>query len=205
MRASLIASAATIVSVSSAAAQKHDKANLPSAPALSLTPIVGLPIPVLPATFIVADTGLAGVPVGRVAQLAWADSVLFDALQARGPEANWVAPAELRRVAKRAPGMMPDPDHMSQAALRFENIKRVPDPILSNLRMLIAMTNSRYVMVPASVRLRRVANGVEAGTVLVLADPRSGSILWRSTPVITAATADAALAGTIAWVLPDQH
>jgi ABC-type sulfate transport system permease component len=101
--------------------------------------------------------------------------------------------------------MMPDPDHMSQSALRFESIKRVPDPILANLRMMIAMTNTRYVMVPASVRFRRTADGVEATTVLVLADPRSGEILWRSTPVATAATAGAALAGTIAWVLPDTR
>jgi hypothetical protein len=205
-RAPFAAAFALALVVSTAAAQQHGKQpKAPSAPALSLTPLVGLPIPVLPATFLVADTGIVGIPVGRVAQLAWADSVLLDALQTRGPEANWMGPAELRRAAKRAPGMMPDPDHMSQSALRFESIKRVPDPILANLRMMIAMTNTRYVMVPASVRFRRMADGVEATTVLVLADPRSGEILWRSTPVAAAATAGAALAGTIAWVLPDTR
>src|SRR3954470_23823042 len=79
------------------------------APALLLAPIAGQPIPVLPVTYIVVDSGVPGLPATRLAQLAWADSVVFEALQARGPEATWMGTAELRRVAKRGAGVVADP------------------------------------------------------------------------------------------------
>jgi len=175
------------------------------APALLLAPISGQPIPVLPVTYIVADSNVPGLPSTRVAQLAWADSVLAEALQAHGPEATWVFPAELRRVAKRGAGMVADPDRMTQAVMRYGNMTKVPDPLLSNLRGLIAMTNSRMVMIPAMWRFSSTPAGVTVEATLVLVDGRSGSVPWRSNPVATAATAGAALAATIAKILPDLH
>jgi len=67
------------------------------------------------------------------------------------------------------------------------------------------MTSSRFVMIPAALRFTQSAAGVRVEVVLVLADSRSGEIAWRSTPVTTAATAGAALAATIAWILPDAR
>jgi len=205
--ASWIAAAVPLLAAGGCAhAQQSTGQSTPeAAPALFLTPLVGQPIPVLPATFVTADSGVTGIPVTREALLGWADSVFAAALESRGPEATWVLPAELRRVARRAPGIMTDPDHMSQAVMRFGGLKRVPDPLLSNIRTLVAFTGSRYVMIPAAFRFSRVAEGVEVESVLVLADARNGSIPWRSVPVATAATAGAALAATIARVLPDPH
>ena len=163
-----------------------------------------LPAPaLLPVTYIVADSNVPGLPSTRVAQLAWADSVLAEALQAHGPEATWVFPAELRRVAKRGAGMVADPDRMTQAVMRYGNMTKVP--LLSNLRGLIAMTNSRMVMIPAMWRFSSTPAGVTVEATLVLVDGRSGSVPWRSNPVATAATAGAALAATIAKILPDLH
>lgn len=175
------------------------------APGLLLAPISGQPIPVLPVTYLVADSGVPGLPAARVAQLAWADSVLAEALQAHGPEATWVFPPELRRVAKRGAGMVADPDRMTQAVMRYSNVTKVPDPLLSNLRGLIAMTSSRMVLIPAMWRISNTPEGVKVEATLVLVDGRSGSVPWRSNPVATAASAGAALAATIARILPDTH
>ncbi len=175
------------------------------APGLLLAPISSQPIPVLPVTYIVADSAVPGMPAARMAQLTWADSVLAEALQAHGPEATWVFPPELRRVAKRGAGVVADPDRMTQAVMRFSNVSKVPDPLLSNLRGLIAMTNSRAVLIPAMWRITNTPEGVKVEATLVLVDARTGTVMWRSSPVATAATAGAALAATIARVLPDLH
>lgn len=175
------------------------------APALLLSPLTGQPIPVLPLTFIVADSGLVGIPTERVARLMWADSVLAEAFQTRGPEATWVFPPELRRVARRAPGIVKDPDQMSQAEMRFENLRTVPDPLLGNIRQLSALTGSRFVMIPAVLRFTRVAGGVKIESVLVLADSRSGAIAWRSFPTAVAPDAAEAINAIIARVLPDAR
>ncbi|HEY4319829.1 MAG TPA: hypothetical protein VGM77_01520 [Gemmatimonadales bacterium] len=174
------------------------------APALMLAPIVGQPIPILPIAYVVADTGIP-MPATRLAQLAWADSIIDDALEARGPEANWLVPADLRKVARRAPGMVTDPDHMSQAVMRFTSLKKVPDPLLANMRALVAMTNSRFVMIPAALRMSGRPGAVHIELMLVLADARSGAIAWRSSPVAEAATPAAAIAAAVAAILPDMH
>ena len=175
------------------------------APALLLAPLAGQPIVVLPVTYVVNEGPIPGLPETHAAQVAWADSILAERLQARGPEATWIMPDELRRVARRAPGMVVDPDKMGQSVMRYENLKRVPDPFLSSIRSMAAMTSSRFVMIPAALRFTQSAAGVRVEVVLVLADSRSGEIAWRSTPVTTAATAGAALAATIAWILPDAR
>jgi hypothetical protein len=180
------------------------------APGLLLAPLAGQPIAVLPVSYVISDgVTAADLPATRAAELSWADSILAEELQARGPEATWILPPELRRVARRAPGMVVDPDKMGQSVMRYENLKRVPDPLLSNIRSLVAMTGSRYVFIPAALRFLPAGAGTGAGVTvevtLVLADARNGEVVWRSTPVATAPSAGAALAATIARILPDVH
>jgi hypothetical protein len=175
------------------------------APALSVAPLAGQMIPLLPITYITSDTPLAALlPSGNAAQMAWADSVVGAAFQMRGPEVSWILAPELRRVARRAPGMVTDPDRMGHALMRASNMDRVPDPLRSYLRSLSAMTESRMVMIPAAVRFSADSTGgVRAELVLVLADTRNGSVRWRSNPSAVAATPAAALEATVAYVLPD--
>jgi hypothetical protein len=210
LRRALIGTASVLMTVvvggSCARAQSAPKTPKPlPAPALLLAPLAGQPIAVLPATYIITDGAVTGVPVGRAAQLAWVDSVVGEALQARGPEAHWMLPAEVRRVARRAPGIVTDPDQMGQATMRFEGFKKVPDPLFANIRSLSALTGSRFVMIPAAFRFSQTAAGVKVEATLVLTDARSGTIPWRSSPVATAVTAADALAAAIAWILPDAH
>lgn len=176
-----------------------------SAPALAVAPLAGQRVPVLPVTFLTADSPVDELlPGGRLAQLAWADSILGEGLQMRGPEVEWLLAPELRRAARRAPATVTDPDRMGHAMMRAERIDRVPDPLRSYLRGLTAITNSRMVLIPAAVRFAADSTGgVRAEVSFVMADTRSGGVAWRSTPSAVAATPAKALAAVIAYILPD--
>jgi hypothetical protein len=175
------------------------------APALAVAPLAGQPIPVLPLSYLTASSPVdEQLPAGREAQLAWADSIIGAMLVGRGPEVDWVLPEALRAVARRAPATVTDPDRMGHAVMRASGLDRTPDPLRSYLRALSAMTNSRTVMIPAAVRFSSDSTGgIRAETVLVVVDTRNGGVIWRSHPVATASTAAAALAATIAHILPD--
>ncbi|MBP9897926.1 MAG: hypothetical protein KBF28_06120 [Gemmatimonadales bacterium] len=186
------------------ATKEAKEPKLAPAPALLLSPLAGQSIPVLPVTYLVADSASnIGLPADLHGRLRWADSLVGEVLQMRGPEVTWLLGEELRRIARRAPGTINDPDKMGQAMLRADGLKRIPDPLFSQLRMLAALTNGRQVMVPAAVRFQTVPTGIRAEVVLVLADARSGALLWRSTPFAIAATPAAALTAAVARILPD--
>lgn len=206
-RATCCIAAIVVTSIASAGCASAHKAPEPPkplpAPALLLAPLAGQPIAILPASFVIRDGEVPGIPAGRAAELAWVDSLVGEALQERGPEAKWLDATEVRRVARRAPGIVTDPDQMGQAVMRFEGFKKVPDPLFGNLRALVALTNSRFVMIPAAFRFAMTPDGVKVEATLVLIDARSGQIPWRSSPVVTAPTAAAAVAAVIARVLPD--
>jgi hypothetical protein len=176
------------------------------APALAVTPLAGQKIPVLPVSYLTAEAPVdEGLPVDRTARLHWADSLLGDALLARGPEIDWVLAPELRRVAARAPNTVVDPDRMGQSILRAQQLERTPDPLRAYLRALAAITNARMVMVPAAIRFERdpATGTVRAELVLVLVDTRNGAVAWRSHPSATGDSPAAALRATIARVFPD--
>lgn len=158
----------------------------------------------LPLTFLVADAPSDEfLPPDRVARLAWADSLIGAMLQQHGPEIEWVLPAELRKIAARAPNMVTDPDRMGQAIMRSSGLNLVPDPLRSYLRSLSAMSDGRLVMIPAALRLLPDSSGVRAELVLVMADSRNGRVVWRSHPTATGATPSAALRAAIVHILPD--
>ena len=78
------------------------------------------------------------------------DSIISTLLAARAPEVTWVVPTELRRIARRAPGIVTDPDQMGTPFLRGERIVDVPDPLRYQLRTA-RRTNS--ILSTASKRL----------------------------------------------------
>ena len=183
---------------SSLGAQDHPR----PADALNVAPLAGQSVPVLPVTYLIADS-VAGVPATRAALLAWADSIVGETLEARGPEIRWILAPALRQIARRAPSTVPPPDRMGHALLRSRGIDRVPDPLRVYLRSMSALTGSRVVMVPAAIRFVNVVGGVQAEVDLVMADTRNGSIPWRSRSVASAATAGDALQLAVANILPD--
>ena len=163
----------------------------------------------LPLTLVVAEDSLHWGPLlgERRVALAKGDSVLGTLLQARASEVTWILPDALRRAARRAPGIAPDPDQMGAAILLHRskhNPEIVPDPLRSELRTLAALAGSgggRYVLVPAGLVFRRMggpADGRSGGAAarptagppdhpsgtaeltIVLADVRTGRVGFRT-------------------------
>jgi hypothetical protein len=131
--------------------------------------------------------------------------VIGEAFVGRSPEVKWVLPPALRKVARRAPGIVGDPDQMGQAMLRSPKLRTIPDPLRSSLRNLMAVVGGRVAMVPASLGfVPDSANRVRAELSLVAADTRSGKVLWRSLALGSGPTPDAALAAALDAVLPLQ-
>jgi hypothetical protein len=182
-------------------------AQVPVAPVPTAS-LAGQTVAVIPITLVVADPALQSDTVyakfhDRRTTLLWADSLIGDAFVARAPEVNWVLPPKLRKVARRAPGLVGDPDQMGQAIMRAPNLRTIPDPLRSNLRSLVALTDARIVMIPAALGFSRdTAGAVHADLSLVAGDARSGKVLWRSQAIGNGATPFAALEAALAAVLP---
>ncbi len=176
------------------------------APGLALAPLADQSIPIVPSTLVLVTAGSrspADFPVGREARVRWADSILFDTFDSRGPDVKWIAADTVRRVA--APGAVdrPRPRRMGQELMASDHRDHVPDPLLGYLRTLTALTNSRFVMIPALLEFTAFgSDSVRAAATLVLVDSRTGSVLWRSHPVGTGPDAASALAATVAHILP---
>ncbi|HET7042992.1 MAG TPA: hypothetical protein VFI13_13320, partial [Gemmatimonadales bacterium] len=118
------------------------------------------------------------------------------------PEVTWVGPAELRRIARRSAGLAGDPDHFGHAVLRDPLLKFVPDPLRSQLRTLVALTEARYALAPAMATFARDSAGIKVELSLVIADARTGMVVWRSVATADGATPPAAFRAAMARVLP---
>src|SRR5207247_2010631 len=116
--------------------------------------ISGQQVGILPITLIAAEDSLHWDTV--VGEREKADSVLTTLLKARAPEVGWVAPEELRRSARRAPGIATDPEQMATPLLRNPTMVEVLAPLRNQLRTLAAIAGGmRYVLAPAGLVYRR--------------------------------------------------
>jgi hypothetical protein len=170
--------------------------------------LAGQQVGVIPLTLVATDPALqsdtlfAGLR-DRRATLSWADSLIGDALTNRAPEVKWVLPPALRKIARRAPGIVDDPDQMGQALLRSPKIRDVPDPLRASLRNLMAVVGGRVAFVPAALGFTRETDGsLRAELSLVAADVRTGKVVWRSIAIGSGPTPTAALASALDAVLP---
>ncbi|MGH7702754.1 MAG: hypothetical protein ACREMO_06645 [Gemmatimonadales bacterium] len=174
---------------------------------LFTTALAGQTVSVLPLTILIVDDSLApqvSFP-DRTKALAWADSLLGDALESRGPEVQWVLAPALRKIARRTPGVTVDPDHMGQGIMRVPGIKDVPDPLRTSLRSMVAIAGGRDVLIPATLYfLPDPEHTVRAELTLVLADTRTGKVLWRTVATGFGPTAPRALTSALEVVLPLQ-
>jgi hypothetical protein len=160
----------------------------PTAP-LPTAGIAAQPVAVLPLTLLAADESLHWEAVlgERRAALAKSDSVIGTLLGARAPEVTWVLPDELRRAARRAPGIAPNPDQMGSAILLHgtkQEPEMVPDPLRSELRTLAALAGGgRYALIPAGLVYRGPSapgGPATAELTVVMADVRTGRVGFRT-------------------------
>lgn len=181
------------------------KIKMPPAVALPLLGIAGQVVGVLPTTLVVPRDSLAGKPpfTDRASGQRWVDSLFGEGLQFRAPEVNWKLPAQLRSMARQAPGIAADPDYMGQAVLRNPEIKKVPDPLISNLRTLMGIAGGRFMLVPAAFSFQHDSTGaVEVRANLAGVDTRLGDVVFRSYIEATGATPAEAMEKMLAILLP---
>ena len=102
--------------------KQHVEEPAPTAP-LPTAGIAAQQVAITPLTLVVAEDSLHWqVLVGaRRAALARADSVIGSLLKERAPEVTWLLPDDLRRAARRAPGIAPDPDQMGTSIVLIEH------------------------------------------------------------------------------------
>jgi hypothetical protein len=170
---------------------------VPTAP-LPTAGLAGQKVSVLPLTLAAAEDALRweALIADRRPTLDKCDSIIGSLLVGRSPEVTWVGPTELRRAARRAPGIAPEPDQMGTAFLRADALIDVPDPLRYQLRTLAGLSGARFALVPAGLVFRKApARSDTAGaqhaaslpTVavaelsIVLIDTRVGRVQWRTT------------------------
>ncbi|HET8650799.1 MAG TPA: hypothetical protein VFL95_12215, partial [Gemmatimonadales bacterium] len=109
----------------------------------------------------------------------------------------------LRKVARRSPGIVPDPDQMGQSVMRSRKLDRAPGQLAAGLRGLIAVAGGRNVLIPAALGLARAdSTRVRADLSLVLLDGRGNQVLWRAVADGEGTTPAEALAAAVASALP---
>jgi hypothetical protein len=181
---------------------------LPPVSALSTQALAGKLVGVLPITLVAADPAIESdsgyAPYrDRRAALRHADSLISEALLGRGPEVRWVLPPELRKMARRSAGFVPEPDEMGQAVLRSPKMATIPDPLRSSLRSLLAIADGRLALVPAALGFGPEPNGqIRADLSIVLGDVRTGKVLWRSLAQGRGKSPDEALNAALTAMLP---
>ncbi len=158
----------------------------PTAP-LPTAGLAGQRVALTPLALVAAEDTLHwdALIADRRTTLDKSDSIIATLLTARAPEVTWVAPPELRHVARRAPGIAADPDQMGTPFLRASNIVDVPDPLRYQLRTLMGLVGGRYVIVPAGLVFRRTVGRSEGRSAtaelsVLLIDSRIGKIGWRT-------------------------
>jgi len=193
----------------SAAAQQPGTAK-PQTPAVGLATsgLAGQTVAVLPLAMTLWDPKVPGGagPKARAAIRLWSDSMLADALLERATEVKWVLPPELRRIAGRAPGMLPSPDQMGQAVMRASTLKEMPDPLRGYVRQLVALAGgARYAFIPAALYLIPVpGDSLSVQLAAVLADARNGRVLWRTLAAGRGETAAEAYRAALETILPSD-
>lgn len=182
---SLLLAGALIAAGCGSSTQQADEE--PVEPVTAPLPVSGLAsqkVALYPITMVVAERRLdwAEVLGTREEALQMADSMIAEFLIERVPEVDWVMPDDLRRLARQAPGILPDPDRMGNALLREEFITQVPDPLRSQLRNLTGVAGDRYAVIPSALGFFATEEeGIARAELhMVVVDVRKGFVEWRT-------------------------
>jgi hypothetical protein len=162
----------------------HGQAETSTAPAPA-APLEGLAaksVLVLPAQYVsFADTlGWSAAMPSTDAYLAAVDSALTAAFRERGLQ-SWRYAEYVTHLAKRNEGFVANPHGV--AAITLREGRRAPreglgEPLASQLRSLIALSDARVVLIP--VELRSINTGGQGQLALRIAiiDARGSKVLW---------------------------
>lgn len=172
---------------------------------LPVAALAGQRVALLPLGGLGADPGLDSLIRDPRATRRWADSLIAQAFDEGAAEVDWVGPGALRRLYRQAPGFMPDPDRLGHEILAAKGLAQVPDPLRADLRKLAGLAGGRHVLAPAALVFTADSVfpvGVRLG--LVVADTRTGAVLWRTVASAAGRGRTAALVAALAQVFPPE-
>lgn len=110
------------------------------------------------------------------------DSAIAGELAQRGLEKQWVYPADLARSTRANPTYAVDPYALAVEPLRNPNVApggKIGDPLATQLRTIIALQDSRAVLLPVELRFEKDKSGQGIAILrAVLVDARIGDVRW---------------------------
>ncbi len=111
-----------------------------------------------------------------------ADTELTFALSERGGRAVWVTPDQQVATLKRRPSIEADPYALSADEARREgsDLEDVKDPLRSEIRMLAALFDCRYAILPLEIgyEFDEETQSGQLGILTLLVDVRRAQVLW---------------------------
>jgi hypothetical protein len=165
---------------------KSAEAPAPELPARPLAALAGQRV-VLTPTYRLREADVLGwtaqIPRSREYLRALDDSIAAE-LAARGLKTQWVYPADLAKSMRGNPGYAADPYALAEEPLRNPAVAagaKIGDPLVTQLRTMVALHDARMVVMPIEVRFER--NGAGQGIAVLrvaLIDGRLGEVRWIS-------------------------
>jgi len=121
-----------------------------------------------------------GAPSSR-AYLNTVDDEIGFALKQRGLKGRWTLPSDIIRSVERNPGYAPDPRSLTADEIRWgqkDTGWQLQEPLASQLRTLVALTDARYILFPVEMRLVGSHGVGHAMLHLVIIDARRSQVQW---------------------------
>jgi hypothetical protein len=146
-----------------------------------LSPMASQHVMVLPVQMLRADSG------AWIDQSKWEkfrrelDDSIASVISNRGVGKTWKYAPDVVKIAKRNPEYVNDPYSMGVQAMRTVKYKigdPIPDLFNNNLRLLIGIADTRYVLLPVEIWFARKDALQIAVLKLALVDGRGGSFVW---------------------------
>jgi hypothetical protein len=164
-------------------------------------------VAVMPVQLLRADSGaLVWMNEWAAYRLALDDSI-GAAIAERGVGRRWAYAGDIARMARRNAAYVSDPYTLGAQSLRgrvFKPGEQASILLVSNLRSLIALGDTRFALIPVELALVRQGAEHHATIRLVLLDGRAGTVLWAGEITGALAGADAeAAAGALAQRVAD--
>ena len=179
------------------------------APERALAGMAGQHVIVTPAyAFVMAPD--VGWSVSRPSEvLRTLDADIASALDERGLKGQWIFASSLVESYRRNPTYATDPYKLAMEQLRapaLESGALLGEPLASQLRTMIALTDARYVLAPVELKVEHVgtAHSGRGELRLVLIDARRSDVRWIGKVVgDTSATMSPAVTASVAAKVAD--
>jgi hypothetical protein len=170
-----------------AAQSREERAgSVAPAPTQPLAAYAGRPVVLLPTRYLRTGDSLgwaasaAAAAGDQRAFLQQLDAAIAQELDDRGLRGVWTFPDRLMTSVRRNPTYTTDPHTLAAQSLRPARRKpgKVPEPLASQIRTLIALTDARYLVYPVELRFEAADGMGRAALYIAILDARLAEVVW---------------------------